>query len=141
MEDLTDRVGDLELDGRLTVTGYVDDATEWIERSSVVVVPSTQPDSLPTVVLEAMRAARPVVATDHGGAAEMVVSTETGLLVPPGGPPALAEAVLNVLGASGWAAMGRAGRERFCEQFSEERFRQHLDRVYVDLVGPRPPRS
>jgi glycosyltransferase involved in cell wall biosynthesis len=48
------------------------------------VLPSVLPDSFPTVILEAMAAAKPVVATRSGGASEMVVEGKTGFLIPIG---------------------------------------------------------
>jgi glycosyltransferase involved in cell wall biosynthesis len=92
------------------------------------------------VVLEAMAAGLPVVATRVGGVPEMVVPGLTGWLVPPGDAPALAAALSQVLGDHDTRrAMGRAGRERALQDFSLEvmtrRYEDLLDRL---LAAARP---
>jgi glycosyltransferase involved in cell wall biosynthesis len=75
-------------------------------------------DALPTVLLEAMAAARPVVSTQLSGIPEIVVHGETGLLVPPGDSAALADALATILERPEWAAaMGRTGLQRAERQF------------------------
>ncbi|MFM7734369.1 MAG: glycosyltransferase, partial [Alphaproteobacteria bacterium] len=54
-------------------------------------------EGMPNALLEAMALGRPVVTTSAGGSAEVVVDGESGLVVPPGDPAALAEAVLRIL--------------------------------------------
>jgi glycosyltransferase involved in cell wall biosynthesis len=78
-------------------------------------------------ILEAMAAGRPVVATAVGGIPEVVVHGETGLLVPPGDPVALADALHELLAHPERArALGARGRERAREKFRIESIvRQH----------------
>ena len=79
-------------------------------------------DNLPTVVMEAMASALPVVSTDVGGVAEMVRDGETGLLVSQNDPVATAEAIARLLGDVELArSFGREGRERAQELFSIQR--------------------
>jgi glycogen synthase len=102
--------------------------------ASVRVVPSTWQDPCPTVVLEAMAHGRPVVASAAGGIVDMVVDGETGYLVPPSQPDALAEALRAVLAApEESAAMGRAGRER-ARQFTVSAVVDRLERIYADCI-------
>jgi glycosyltransferase involved in cell wall biosynthesis len=75
-------------------------------------------EGFPNSLVEAMAAERPIVATDVGGVRDAVRDGETGLLVPPGSPTQLAEAIESLLGdPSLRQAMGKAGsriaRERF----------------------------
>jgi glycogen synthase len=90
------------------------DAVLTLMRSaSMVLVPSIVLDACPTVVLEAMAAARPVVASTSGGIPDLVVDGETGILVPPGDAPALAGAVAALIADPVTAtSMGRRGLER-----------------------------
>lgn len=78
-------------------------------------------------ILEAMAAGRPVIATETGGIPEVVIHRETGLLVPPGNPEALADAIQWVLSHPEDAkALGARGRERAYKHFSIEAVvRQH----------------
>ena len=87
------------------------------------------------VLLEAMAMERPVVATDIGGVREIVVNAETGLLVRPEDPEALAEAVLRLLVADGERRrMGAAGRRRVEQHFGAEQMLAAYARLYRDLV-------
>jgi glycosyltransferase involved in cell wall biosynthesis len=65
--------------------------------ADVVVSASTDPEAFGRVVTEAQAMGKPVIATDHGGARETVRQGETGWLVPPGDPAALAEAIGHAL--------------------------------------------
>ncbi|CAA6604343.1 putative Glycosyltransferase [Rhodospirillaceae bacterium LM-1] len=65
--------------------------------ADVVVSASTDPEAFGRVIVEAQAMGRPVVASDHGGARETVIANETGWLVPPGDPMALAQSISDVL--------------------------------------------
>ena len=81
--------------------------------ASMVIVPSIVLDACPTVVLEAMAAGRPVVASSSGGIVDLVEDGVTGILVPPENPSALAKALTSLIEDPGLAmAMGRKGLER-----------------------------
>ena len=77
---------------RLRVLGFRDDVDRILGAADVVVVPSKRPDPLPNSAIEAAAAGVPVVAAAHGGLPEIVRDGETGVLVPPGDPAALAAA-------------------------------------------------
>jgi glycosyltransferase involved in cell wall biosynthesis len=85
-----------------------------------------------------LSAGKAVIATDVGGCAEAVVDGETGLIVPPENPRALAEAMLALLAdRERTREMGRAGRERVEREFTVDRMvEQHLH-VYEQLVAGR----
>jgi glycosyltransferase involved in cell wall biosynthesis len=93
------------------------DAVDFIVGADVLVNPSDV-EGLPLVVLEAMMAGTPVVATAAGGVPSIVEDGETGRLVPTGDPDALAKAVLEVF-ADREGATRMAGRAR---ALAEERF-------------------
>jgi glycosyltransferase involved in cell wall biosynthesis len=88
--------------------------------AGVVVLPSTtSAESFPLVVLEAAACGRPVVASGVGSVPDAVRDGETGFLVAPGDPQALAEKIVTVLGDEDLAAaLGRAGAERIRAGFS-----------------------
>ena len=87
-----------------------------------VVDPDGARDNLPTVIMEAMAAGLPVVSTTVGGIAEMVAQSETGFLVEPHNPVALADAIEKVIVDPALARrLGQAGYERAQQLFSIER--------------------
>jgi glycosyltransferase involved in cell wall biosynthesis len=100
----------------------------------VFVLPSLS-EGLNNTILEAMAAGLPVVATRVGGADEMVVDRRTGLLVPPGSPQTIADAVKRLLQDSSLRmAMGKAGRARAETEFDLVRTLLKYERMYTDLA-------
>jgi glycosyltransferase involved in cell wall biosynthesis len=96
--------------GRQLVEAYL--------RSAVVAVPSLF-DNFPTVAVEAMACGRPVVATKVGALTELVVDGETGFIVPPGNPMALAGGLFDAMQDGKRAAyMGRNGRKHVLSRLS-----------------------
>jgi len=93
-------------------------------------------EGMPITVLEAMAHRKPVVATPVGGTPELVVDGETGLLVPPRDPEALADA-LGALVADPQRArrLGEAGYARVAERFTVERMTTRVLEVYDEVAG------
>jgi len=92
-------------------------------------------EGMPNVVLEAMAAGLPVVATAVGGTPEVVVNGVTGFLVPPRDPDALAKAIIRLLCDPDLRRrMGKAGRERVERFFSVERMVRATEALYEELV-------
>jgi glycosyltransferase involved in cell wall biosynthesis len=93
-------------------------------------------DGLPNVVLEAMASGRPVVGGDVGALASGVIDGETGVLVPPGDPAAVADAVVDALGDERRrAAMGAAARELAVERYGWEHVAAELVQIYDAVAG------
>jgi glycosyltransferase involved in cell wall biosynthesis len=93
-------------------------------------------EGLPNSVLEAMAAARPVVATAVGAVADAVVDAVTGFVVPPRDPDALADRLGRLLEDAGLRRrLGEAGRSRAREHYSEAVAMRELLSVYAGLTG------
>jgi glycosyltransferase involved in cell wall biosynthesis len=104
-----------------------------------VLVVSSVIEGMPNVVLEALAAERPVVATRVGGIPEILTHEESGLLVPPADPPALAAAVLRLLARpEEAAAFGAAGRRTVEARFSVEAMAARFAALYDELLGVHP---
>ena len=97
-------------------------------------------DVLPTVILEGMAAGRPVVSTRLAAVPEMVDDGKTGLLVPPGDPAALADALGRLAGEPELrATLGAAGRAKVVAQFSANESARQLGRLFADSrFAPEP---
>jgi len=103
--------------------------------ADLVVVPSVIPDSLSRVLLEAMSAGRPVVATRVGGTPELVLHGETGLLVERGDPEALAAAIGALLADEALRErLGAAGRRHLAAFSGEGGSLDRMLEVYAELV-------
>ena len=100
------------LDGRVRFLGHRNDVPRLMAAADVVVLPSAY-EGLPNVVLEAMRLRKPVVATAAPGTTEVVIDSETGLLVPVGNVMLLARAIRDLVRDPALASrLGEAGRAR-----------------------------
>jgi glycosyltransferase involved in cell wall biosynthesis len=123
---------------RLTMTGFDPDARGVLEGFDVFVLPSLF-ESFPLSVLEAMLAARPVVASDVGSVAEAVIDGETGLLVPPGDASALVAALRRLLDDPELRRrMGERGRSLARERFTAAGMARDYERLYAEVLRGRP---
>jgi glycosyltransferase involved in cell wall biosynthesis len=114
--------------------GRVGDVAAWYRRASVLVHPARW-EGFGLALLEAMLAALPVVATRVSSIPEIVGDGETGLLVPPDDPDALAAALDRVLSEEMLAlALGEAGLRRARDEFSVERMARKTLEVYEQAV-------
>jgi len=117
---------------------FMSDAREMLAAFDLFISPSTSPDPFPTVILEAMSAGVPVIATAHGGPLEMVVDGVTGLLVPPRDAAALAAAInALLLDPQRRQQMAEAGRLRMQESFSLAPFLKNVQNVYTEILTDR----
>lgn len=99
-------------------------------------------EGLPNVVMEAMAAGRPVVATDLGGCRELIVDGVTGLLVPVGDPGALAERMIQVLSLPDRGrSLGAAGSERIGSEFSIAAMVERFEALFLSARRKSVPAS
>jgi glycosyltransferase involved in cell wall biosynthesis len=103
---------DLGLDARVRFVGDRPDVPDLMKLCDVVVHASTAPEPFGRVIVEAMLAGRPVVASAAGGVLEIVEAEKTGLLVRPGDPAALAAALTRLDREEGLAARLAAAAEK-----------------------------
>lgn len=114
--DLVEAVAEHGLGDHVTVTGEVASIHEYYAIADAFVLPSIH-EGLGIVLLEAMAAGLPAVATDVAGVDEVVVDGETGRLVPPNAPTALADAMVAASDPGSRSKLGRAGLERVRARF------------------------
>jgi glycosyltransferase involved in cell wall biosynthesis len=128
-------IRDLGLEGVVTLLGLQRDIAAIMAASDVFVMPSLG-EGLSNVLLEAMALAKPVVATRVGGTPEVVRDGETGWLVPPLQPAALARAVLQVLQDPDVAArIGSQGRDFVASRFAAAHVAAQMAGVYQEMAG------
>jgi len=133
--DLEARARSLGLAARVHFTGWRDDIPDLMALGDLLVLPSLA-EPFGRVLIEAMAMARAVVATSAGGVPEIVVHGETGLLVPPADPRALAAAVRELLDDPGRAArLGVAGRRRAQAEFGLARHAAAVGALYDELLS------
>ena len=119
----------------VTFTGRVEDIAPYLKAADLFVLPSAT-EGLSNALLEALAAGLAVVATDVGGARDVVEDTVGGRLVPPNDAEALAEALAALLeGTALRAAYGRAGRERVVDEYSLVSVADRLAALYRQLAA------
>src|SRR6185503_17327541 len=107
---------------------------------SDVCVLSSRSEGFSNAILEYMAAARPVVATDVGGAREAIVHGETGYLVPAGQHDQLADYIISLLRDPDSArSLGESGRRRVNEKFSTLKQLQNVESLYTELLTSSVP--
>lgn len=135
--DLEALARQLELGDRVRFVGWRGDLHRVYADLDVVVLTSRNEGS-PVSLIEAMAAARPVVATRVGGVPDLVEDGQHGLLVPADDVEALARAIEDVVSSPDRGrAMGEAGRKRVYPAFTAERLIADLDRLYTELLRRR----
>ncbi len=115
LESLTESLG---LGATVVFAGFRKDVDALIKKMDIFCLPSHS-EGLSSAILAAMAAHLPVIATDVGGSPELVVPGETGLLVPPGNPEALARALSQLIASPSMRSkFGDAGRSRLEKMFT-----------------------
>jgi glycosyltransferase involved in cell wall biosynthesis len=123
-------------DGHVEWMGWIEDMARELEQTSIVCLPSSYGEGLPTVLIEAGACGRPVVATDIPGCRLAVQDGVTGLLVSERDINSLADALRRLLTDPVMCQdMGSAGRRRVEEMFSSERILVQTQEVYAKAAA------
>lgn len=116
--------------------GFRRDIPALLKASDIFVLPSILPDSFPTVILEAMAAGLPVVATDSGGAREMVVHGQTGFIIPMGDQEQGVFYLSQLLDSSNQSQeMGKLGQKRVIDTFSFQQFSTEIEAFLWEQIN------
>jgi glycosyltransferase involved in cell wall biosynthesis len=129
-----------ELDNRVRIVGHIEDMPSAYAASSLVVSASTEPEAFGRIIVEASAMGLPVIATDHGGARETVITEPTdqitGWLTPPGDANALAGAIgaVLVLSPDERGALGARGSAYVKRRYSREAMCRATLQVYLRVI-------
>jgi glycosyltransferase involved in cell wall biosynthesis len=139
VERLARRIG---VAGRVHVTGFVphDAIPGVLATADLLVLPSIY-EEFGTVLVEALHARLPVVASRVGGIPEIIEDGVNGLLVEPGDPAALAAAIDTVLGDRGLAARFAANAAQRAAAYRLDRVGAEMETLYRRLTEPRNGRQ
>jgi glycosyltransferase involved in cell wall biosynthesis len=137
VEALARRLGVAE---RVTITGFQQDVRPFVAACDVLAITSTT-EAFSLAAIEAMAAARPVVHSQVGGAAEMIRPGENGLLFPVGDTRALVECLARLAEGDARERMGRAARETVEARFSERAMVERYEILIQELETQRNKRG
>jgi glycosyltransferase involved in cell wall biosynthesis len=129
------QVREMHLEKHVLLPGFRNDVLSLLKGFDIFVMSSVT-EGLGTSLLDAMAAARPVVATRAGGIPEVVIDEETGLLVPPRDHERLAAAIVRLLRDPALRQrLARAGLDRVRAEFSVDRMVDETLAIYEQLAG------
>ena len=131
--DLTEELGIAE---KVIFTGFREDIPEIMSILDILVLASWM-EPLGMVQLEAMALEKPIIASNAGGPKEVVVDKQTGILVPPKDPQALANAVIELVKNNKLSYMGKTGRQRVERSFSLDSHVQKVERLYEEILSKK----
>jgi glycosyltransferase involved in cell wall biosynthesis len=136
LENLKNRVSRAGLEKQVSVTGYRTDIPAIISATDILVLPSVQPEPFGLVLLEAMAAGKPVIATNLGGPREIVQNRVTGFLVDHVEATEMADKVRQLLEDEALRRrMGLAGLARVKSKFSQQRYVEAYQRLYEEILA------
>ncbi|MBI4639931.1 MAG: glycosyltransferase [Candidatus Tectomicrobia bacterium] len=132
--ELLDWIKAHQLDEKVIFTGFKEDIAEIIPLFDMLVLSSISGEGSPAVIKEAMALGKPVIATDVGGVREILEDGISGILIPPGQPMALANAILDLMKNQPKRKMiGLAGKDRV-KLFSSSRMVCKTEKLYKSFV-------
>jgi glycosyltransferase involved in cell wall biosynthesis len=135
-QELRELAAQLGIADRVHFTGFCSDIVPFLLSVDIVAHCLTSPEPFGRVIVEAMLAGRPVIATRGGGATEIVTDNNTGLLVEPGDPHSLAAAIQRLIEDRDFAAkMGRAAIRDAEERFGLDRILRQWERCIEEVTG------
>lgn len=117
--------------------GHQDDVPARLAAGDIFVLPSRS-EAFPNAVLEAMASGLPIVASSVGGILELIHDNQTGLLVPPGDPEALADRICRVMADSALGTrLGDAARAEVTARYSFDRMIAAFESIYLTELARR----
>ena len=135
-EELETAINAKNLQGRVRIVDHCSDMPAAYMLATVVVSASTEPEGFGRVAVEAQAMGRPVIATDHGGSRETIKRGETGWLVPPADPSALAKSIEEALALTAHqrAVLATRAMAHIAENFTREQMADKTLNVYAELL-------
>ena len=136
LEELQGMVRAAGMEDRIHFVGHMDQPLIAIAALDISIMASSMPEPLGNVTIESMALGKPVIGTNIGGTPEIILDGETGLLVPPSDPEAMADALTRLLEHPDEAArMGAHGRERYLAAFEYRAFYRSINALYQSMTG------
>jgi glycosyltransferase involved in cell wall biosynthesis len=134
---LSNQIREHRLERRVHLLGHRDDVPALLREIDLFVLPSLR-EGTPIVLLEAMAAGRPVIATNIGGIAKLIEHGSNGRLVPPGDSDALAKEIRSCLEEPNERArLAARAKELARTQFTSEHMAQRYDALYCAVRAER----
>lgn len=135
-QELETSIGEKGLEGRVRIVNHCNDMPSAYMLSTVIVSASTDPEGFGRIPIEAQAMGRPIIGTNHGGAMETIIPEQTGWLVEPSDPQALAKALKEALNLTDEdrARLSFNAMENVKQNFTKEKMCDATLHVYGELL-------
>jgi glycosyltransferase involved in cell wall biosynthesis len=134
--ELRNKIKEYNLESNVILIPFQKEIEKFWNSIDIAVVPSTEPEPFGMVVIEAMLAKKPVIASNHGGPTEIVVENVTGLLFEPNNHNSLSEALEKLIKDEQLRKLyGANGFKRVQNTFSLENHVNHFEKIFEELLN------
>jgi glycosyltransferase involved in cell wall biosynthesis len=132
-QELISQVHNLGIEEHVEFLGWVDNMPQFLNTLDVFVLPSLN-EGIPGAVREAMAMKVPVIATNVGGTADIVIDGETGYLIPPGNSQAISDSIIQILSDEGASQqMSEKGYEHIQNKFSLKAYVKRYEKFLYNI--------
>ena len=136
LENIKSKIVYFKLESDVVILPFQSDIDAFWQKVDIAVVPSTEPESFGLVALEAMRANKPVIASNLGGLKEVVLNNVTGILIKPSDTLELLNALEKLCKDPILRLeFGKNGFERFKNKFSAELYSRSIKKIIDDMIN------
>lgn len=134
--ELRNKIKEYNLESNVILIPFQREIEKFWNSIDIAVVPSTEPEPFGMVVIEAMLAKKPVIASNHGGPTEIVVGNETGILFEPNNHNSLSDALEKLIQDEQLRKIyGENGFKRVHNTFSLENHVNHFEKIFEELLN------
>jgi glycosyltransferase involved in cell wall biosynthesis len=134
--ELRNKIKEYNLESNVILIPFQKEIEKFWNSIDIAVVPSTEPEPFGMVVIEAMLAKKPVIASNHGGPTEIVVENETGILFEPNNHNSLSDALEKLIQDEQLRKLyGTNGFKRVHNTFSLENHVNHFEKIFEELLN------
>ena len=134
--ELRNKIKEYNLESNVILIPFQKEIEKFWNSIDIAVVPSTEPEPFGMVVIEAMLAKKPVIASNHGGPTEIVVENETGILFEPNNHNSLSDALEKLIQDEQLRKLyGANGFKRVHNTFSLENHVNHFEKIFEELLN------
>ena len=135
MDNIVNQVKTKNLEKYFDFTGHISNVKDYMEKCTVVVHTSIEPEPFGMVIIEAMALEKPVIATNIGGPLEIIENNKDGFLIPPSQPRFLAENILKLVENKELReSIGKNARQKVINKFNVRNYVKEIEKIYDEII-------
>jgi glycosyltransferase involved in cell wall biosynthesis len=136
LENLQKQIQKYQISQKVFLIPFQNEIDKIWQCIDIAVIPSSEPEPFGLVAVEAMLAKKPVIGSNHGGLAEIILDNETGFLVKPNNEKELFDALLKLIEKSELRnVFGERGYQRATKEFSADKYVLSFENLFNDILN------